>query len=74
MELIAKKAGVAVDKLRIVSQTDPIPKDVIAASPGFDSEIVEKLRVAFESLTETQTQCNKTKINGFVKTNDSDYN
>ncbi len=69
----AKKAGVAVDKLRIVSQTDPIPKDVIAASPGFDNEIVEKLRVAFESLTETQTQCNKTKINGFVKTNDSDY-
>lgn len=69
----ARKAGVPVDRLRIISQTEPIPKDVIAASPGFDEEIVEKLRKAFESLSETQTQCSKTKINGFVKTNDSDY-
>ncbi len=69
----ARKAGIPVDRLRIISQTEPIPKDVIAASPGFDEEIVEKLRTAFESLSETQTQCSKTKINGFVKTNDSDY-
>ena len=71
---LAKKNGTLSDAdIYQVAQTEPIPKDVIAASAVLDKTLVKKLTEAFTKLNEEQTRCNKTHINGFVRSDDSKY-
>lgn len=72
----AAAAGANTGQLRIIFKTDPIPKDVIAGAPGFDLELAGKFREAFESLKDSNPAyafMGKAHINGFVATNDADY-
>jgi len=43
----AKNRGLDVDKILYLAQTDPIPKDCIAARPNLNKELCEKLKVSF---------------------------
>ena len=67
----------AADNLDIIFQTDPIPKDVIAAAPGVPDEVAKLLTKAFEDIREGVgaggQAMKEAKINGFVESDDANY-
>ena len=67
----AKKKGVDLTKLTILSQTEDIPKDVLAARKEFSMELLEKLQEAFVSFSDYEGI--DTKVQGFIKSHDSQY-
>ncbi len=67
-------SGVNLNDFEIISSTDPIPKDAIAARPGFEQELADKINEAFMATTDKENPfMTKTHINGFVKAKDADY-
>ena len=45
-------SGVNLNDFEIISSTDPIPKDAIAARPGFEQELADKINEAFDLMHE----------------------
>lgn len=69
--------AMAAADLDIIFRTEPIPKDVIAAAPDVPDDVAKKLTKAFEDIREGvgaggQAMYNA-RINGFVKSDDSNY-
>lgn len=66
----------AANNLDIIFMTEPIPKDVIAASPNIPQDVAEKLAKSFEAMRPSG-QCasamQAAHIDGFVGSKDSDY-
>ena len=73
----ARGRGLSIQNLQIIAQTEAIPKDAIAARPGFDNALLEDLIKAFIQTTDTKSECNflmkKTGLNGFISANDQVY-
>lgn len=73
----ARGRGLSIQNLQIIAQTEAIPKDAIAARPGFDRALLENLVNAFIQTTDTKSECNflmkKTGLNGFISANDQVY-
>ena len=73
----ARGRGLSIQNLQIIAQTEAIPKDAIAARPGFDKALLENLVNAFIQTTDTKSECNflmkKTGLNGFISANDQVY-
>lgn len=73
----AKAKGIAVDKLSIIAKTDLIPKDVIAGREGLEPRCIQELAKAFQEITDSNSQyavfMKKTHINGFVESDDKNY-
>jgi len=62
------------NKLNILEKTDPIPKDVIAAKPGLDQEILEETREIFlKADQEIKDVLRNTNITGFTASEDSKF-
>lgn len=63
--------------LDIIFRTEPIPKDVIAAGASISQAVMDKLAAAFEEAPFGNNVCSRAMddahINGFVGSNDSDY-
>ena len=63
--------------LDIIFMTEPIPKDVIAASPALPQEVLDVLVKSFEGMRKGDRECGSAMtaahIDGFLKSNDSDY-
>ncbi|VBB09263.1 Hypothetical protein LUCI_4553 [Lucifera butyrica] len=73
----AKAKGAAVEQLAIIARTEPIPKDVIAARADLPPELVAGLTGAFRQIADTDPQfkalLKNTPINGFIATDDRNY-
>lgn len=73
----AKAKGIAVDKLTILAKTELIPKDVIAGRQDLESRCVQELAQAFKAISDRNSQyagfMKKTHINGFVDSDDQNY-
>lgn len=71
----AKNRGLDVDKLIYLAETDPIPKDCIAARPHFDEKICQNLKDAFIEYKDIGVQNKRqgSTINGFVAAIDENY-
>jgi len=72
----ASSSGTPVNKLNIIKQTEDIPKDVIAAKPELDEEIIAQLQNSFIEVSKessVQQSLKKTNITGFIKTEDSNF-
>lgn len=71
----AKNRGLDVAKLVYLAQTDPIPKDCIAARPNLDENIVKKFKKAFTEFEDGSIgfKQDSSKINGFVAAADDNY-
>lgn len=70
----AQKRGLKVETLICLAETDPIPKDCIAARPGMDQNVVERIKEGF--LTYKQSgygMGSGTNINGFIEARDENY-
>jgi len=67
----------AASNLDIIFRTDPIPKDVIAAGRTVNQDVARALVDAFEAVQEGNAACGRAMegahINGFVGSNDADY-
>lgn len=73
----ARGRGLTVQNLEIVAKTESIPKDAIAARPGFDEVLLGKITNAFIETTDKKAGCsflmNKTGLNGFISASDQVY-
>lgn len=73
----AKAKGLPVERLVILAETEPIPKDAIAVRPGLPLDLSEKLQQSFLGIKDTDQQGRtllaKAGINGFTMTNDQAY-
>ncbi|NLZ51574.1 MAG: phosphate/phosphite/phosphonate ABC transporter substrate-binding protein [Thermoanaerobacteraceae bacterium] len=71
----AKNRGLDVEKLIYLAQTEPIPKDCIAARPGLDKEMYENLMRAFIEYKDRSVfnKRQSSTINGFVAARDENY-
>ncbi|WP_371362862.1 hypothetical protein SRRS_39060 [Sporomusa rhizae] len=73
----ARTKGLPVEKLVVLAETEPIPKDAIAVRPGMPSDLSEKLRQSFLGINDTdhqgKTLLAKAGINGFTMTKDQAY-
>lgn len=73
----ARVSGAAIGSLNIIAETKPIPKDVIAARPDLPTELVNSLQNAFQDISDAdsryQSLLEKTAINGFIITDDANY-
>lgn len=67
----AKLKGVDVSNLIIVSQTEDIPKDVLAARKDFPIEVLEELKRAFVDFNDYSGI--DTKVQGFIESRDEMY-
>lgn len=67
----AKLKGLNVQDLLIISKTEDIPKDVLAARRDMDEEILDQLKVAFVSFSDYQGI--DTKVQGFIESHDRQY-
>lgn len=67
----ARSCGVAVDELNIISKTDDIPKDALAARKDMPDDMIEKLRKAFVEFDNYQGI--DTKVKGFIESSDEQY-
>ncbi|MTV50188.1 phosphate/phosphite/phosphonate ABC transporter substrate-binding protein [Heliobacillus mobilis] len=73
----AKHRGLNVEKLLYLAETEPIPKDCIAARPQLDEEIVTKLKQGLLELAQTRegkAALGKNAIQGFIEARDENYN
>jgi len=73
----ARVSGAAVNSLAIIAETKPIPKDVIAARPDLSAELVTSIQKSFQYISDTDSKykslLEKTAINGFIVTDDANY-
>lgn len=71
----AKKRGLAVEKLKILAETDPIPKDCIAARPDIEKSVVDSLKSGFMAYRAKKEKMNGggSIINGFIPAMDENY-
>lgn len=67
-----KEQGFNTDEINIISTTEDIPKDALAANPRFNKELAEKLQQAFISFNNFSGL--NSNITGFVKSSDENYN
>lgn len=77
-EAFEAAGAAAANKLDIIFRTEPIPKDVIAAKPGMDKDLVEKIMQSFIKTEQSMggacgAAMQGANINGFVMSKDSDY-
>jgi len=74
---IARNKGLHTQELVVLAQTEAIPKDAIAARPGFDQELVASIKNAFIDMTDKKSAQNlwmkKIGLNGFIATEDKVY-
>ena len=66
----------AANNLDIIFMTEPIPKDVIAASPNVPKDVAESLAKSFEAMRpggQCSAAMQAAHIDGFVGSKDSDY-
>ncbi|MCY6353665.1 phosphate/phosphite/phosphonate ABC transporter substrate-binding protein [Clostridium sp. ZS2-4] len=68
----ASKMGIDVNQLNILSKTEDIPKDALAASPNLDKEIYDKLKKAFLAFKNNNELTSP--ITGFIEATDERYN
>lgn len=66
-----KEQGFNTDEINIISTTEDIPKDALAANPRFNKETAEKLQQAFISFNKFSGL--NSNITGFVKSSDENY-
>lgn len=72
----AQKAGMNIDKLKILEKTEPIPKDVIAARPGFSPIMLNKIKKEFVRISlddQTQNMLSQAYITRFISSEDTNY-
>lgn len=73
----AKNEGIAVEKLAILAQTEPIPKDVIAGRPDLEPALIKQLQQVFIQYRDIDSGraavLRKASINGFVAACDETY-
>jgi len=71
----AKKRGLAVESLIHLAQTDPIPKDGIAARPGLEKGIIDSLKNGFMAYKAEKESMDRgsSVINGFIEALDENY-
>ena len=73
----AKVKGLMTQGLVVLAQTEAIPKDAIAARPGFDQELLAALKKVFVDTTDRASENNqlmkKIGLNGFIETQDKVY-
>ncbi len=72
----AKLAGRPVDNLRILTKTEPIPKDAIAARPGLEPEIIRQIQQALMAMTaqgEMGVIMKRSGLTGFIEAKDEYY-
>ena len=67
----AKLKGLDMDRLAIISKTEDIPKDVLAARKDLPVELIEALKVAFVSFDDYEGI--ETKVQGFIESHDHHY-
>ncbi|WP_164917256.1 phosphate/phosphite/phosphonate ABC transporter substrate-binding protein [Clostridium sp. JN-9] len=66
-----KEQGFNTDEINIISTTEDIPKDALAANPRFNKGLAEKLQQAFISFNNFSGL--NSNITGFVKSSDENY-
>lgn len=66
-----KEQGFNTDEINIISTTEDIPKDALAANPRFNKELSEKLQQAFISFNNFSGL--NSNITGFVKSSNENY-
>ncbi len=67
----AKRKGLDISQIEIISKTEDIPKDVLAAKKELDVEIIQQLKdafVAFDAYEDIET-----KVEGFIESHDHHY-
>lgn len=73
----ARVKGLMTQGLVILAQTEAIPKDAIAARPGFDQELLATLKKVFVDTSDKTSESNqlmkKIGLNGFIETQDKVY-
>lgn len=67
----AMKKGMDVEKLCIISKTEDIPKDVLAARKEFPLELLEELKKRFVTFSDYEGI--ETKVQGFIESSDTMY-
>lgn len=68
----AKEKGINIDELNILSKTEDIPKDSLAARHDMPEELIDKLRKAFIEFDNYQGI--DTVVEGFIESKDEHYN
>jgi len=68
---MAKARGLDVNALKIIAETEDIPKDAIAVNPSIPDEVASLLQKAFVEFKEFQGL--KTPVDGFVASDDKRY-
>lgn len=68
---LAKSKGINVSALRIIAETEDIPKDAIAANQNMSEEMISLLQKAFIGFKDFQGL--KTPVNGFIASDDKRY-
>ncbi len=67
----AKLKGLDVESLVIISKTEDIPKDVLAARKDLPVELIDALKTAFVSFDDYEGI--ETKVQGFIESHDHHY-
>jgi len=67
----AKLKGLDISKIQIISKTEDIPKDVLAARKDLDALIIQKLKEAFVEFDSYEGI--ETKVQGFIESHDHQY-
>ena len=67
----AKLKGLDVGSLVIISETEDIPKDVLAARKDLPEDLIEALKIAFVSFDDYEGI--DTKVQGFIESHDHHY-
>lgn len=67
----AKLKGLDVDRLVIISKTEDIPKDVLAARKDLPVELIDALKTAFVGFDDYEGI--ETKVQGFIESHDHHY-
>ncbi|MFY9114150.1 MAG: phosphate/phosphite/phosphonate ABC transporter substrate-binding protein [Dethiobacteria bacterium] len=73
---MAGKAGVRIDQLRIIAETEPIPNDAISAKPNLTLLLSEKIKKEFLSINKNENVkkiMREAGIDGFQEASDSSY-
>jgi phosphate/phosphite/phosphonate ABC transporter binding protein len=68
---LAKSSGLNVNALRIIAETEDIPKDALAANSNMSEEMISLLQKAFIEFKDFQGL--KTLVNGFIASDDKRY-
>ncbi|MBM7556130.1 phosphate/phosphite/phosphonate ABC transporter substrate-binding protein [Halanaerobacter jeridensis] len=72
----AQESGLAIEKLKIIKETEAIPKDVIAGRAGLSSRLLSKLKQNFIKLSQKSANNNvltNAGIDDFVESDDQTF-